>query len=186
MTDVVFWVLALLAAASGFMVFRFTSMARATIALLVSFLATGGLLILLGLGYLGVVVVLMMTMEMVIMAVFMVAYMMNPAGLMPMAMYHNKRGSLAISIAVFVLLGAGIFLAPWPQRGGAEPADPTFQLGMALMGPQMLTMVTLGFVLFAAMVAAVVLATHRGRYDRFGDDLSRRSADDPVPGGVGR
>ena len=43
MTVAVFWVLAVLAAASGFMVFRFNSMARVTIALLVAFLATGGL-----------------------------------------------------------------------------------------------------------------------------------------------
>lgn len=186
MTSPVFWVLALLAAGSGFMVFRFNSMARVTIAMLVSFLATGGLLIWLGLGYLGVVVVLMMTMEMIIMAVFMIAYMMNPAGLMAMAMYHNKRGSLAISIVVFVLLGAGIFLVDWPQPAASRPKDPTFQLGEALMGPQMLTMITLGFVLFATIVATVVLATYRGRYDRYGDDLKRRPPADPVPGGVGR
>ena len=61
-----FWVFAPLAAASGFMVFRFNSMARVTISLLVSFLATGALLILLGLGYLGVVVILMMVIEMII------------------------------------------------------------------------------------------------------------------------
>ena len=90
-----FWVLAPLAAASGFMVFRFGSMARVTISLLVSFLASGALLILLGLDYLGVVVILMMVIEMIIMAVFMVAYMMNPAGLIQMSMYHNKPGSLA-------------------------------------------------------------------------------------------
>ncbi len=186
MTTVVFWVLAPLAAASGFMVFRFGSMARATIALLVSFLAAGGLLVSLGLGYLGVVVILMMVMEMIIMAVFMIAYMMNPAGLVPMAMVHNRRGALAISVTSFLLLGAGIFAVPWPRRAGARPADPTFQLGAALMGPQMLTMVTLGFVLFATMVAAVVLATHRGRYDRFGDDLKGRPAADPGQGRVGR
>src|SRR5712691_2259234 len=98
MTTVVFWVLAVLAAASGFMVFRFRSMARATISLLVSFLAAGGLVILLGLGYLGVVVILMMVMEMIIMAVFMIAYMMNPAGLMPMSMVHNQRGALALRV----------------------------------------------------------------------------------------
>ena len=186
MTTVVFWVLAPLAAASGFMVFRFGSMARATIALLVSFLAAGGLLILLGLGYLGVVVILMMVMEMIIMAVFMIAYMMNPAGLMPMAMYHNKRGALAISVTSFLLLAAGIFAVRWPRRAGARPASPAFQLGTALMSTQMLTMITLGFALFATMVAAVVLATCRGRYDRFGDDLKRRPASDPVRGGVGR
>jgi NADH-quinone oxidoreductase subunit J len=185
-TTAVFWVLAPLAAGSGFMVFRFNSMARVTIALLVSFLASGGLLILLGLGYLGVVVILMMVMEMIIMAVFMMAYMMNPGGLVQMSMYHNKRGSLAVAVTAFVLLGAGIFAVPWPRRAGARPASPTFQLGAALMGPQMLTMVTFGFVLFATMVAAVVLATSRGRYDRFGDDLKRRPPADPARGGVGR
>ena len=179
-----FWVLAPLAAASGFMVFRFNSMARVTISLLVSFLATGALLILLGLGYLGVVVILMMVIEMIIMAVFMIAYMENPAGLIQMSMYHNKPGSLAVSIGTFALLGAGIFAAPWPRRAGARPADPTFQLGAALMGSQMLTMITLAFVLFATMVGAVVLATRRGRYDRFGDDLGRRPPADPVRGGV--
>ncbi len=186
MSTVLFWVLAPLAAASGFLVFRFNSMARATISLLVSFLATGGLLILLGLGYLGVVVILMMVMEMVIMAVFMIAYMMNPAGLMPMAMYHNRRWSLVIGLATFVLLAGGIVVVPWPHRAATPPKDPTFQLGTALMGAQMLTMITLGFALFATMVAAVVLATHRGRYDRFGDDLKRRPAADPVRGGVER
>lgn len=186
MTTVVFWVLAPLAAASGVMVFRFNSMARATIALLVSFLASGGLLISLGLAYLGVVVILMMVMEMIIMAVFMIAYMMNPAGLMPMTMVHNRRGSLAISIATFALLAAGIFLTRWPHKAGVPPRDATFQLGTALMGPQMLTMITLGVTLLATMVGAVVLATHRGRYDRFGDDLKRRPPADPVRGGAGR
>jgi NADH:ubiquinone oxidoreductase subunit 6 (subunit J) len=186
---VVFWVLAPLAVVSGYMVFRFNSMARATFALLTSFLAAGGLLIWLGLAYLGTVVILMMVMEMVIMAVFMIAYMMNPAGLMPMSMVHmvhNRQGSLAISVAAFVLLAAGIFVTPWPHRAGAPPRDATFALGEALMGPQMLTMITLGFTLFATMVGAVVLATHRGRYDRFGDDLKRRPPADPARGGVGQ
>lgn len=186
MTTVVFWVLALSAAGGGFLVFRFNSMPRATFSLLVSFFASGGLLIELGLGYLGVVVILMMTMEMLIMVVFMVAYMMNPAGLMPMAMFHNKSGSMIISVAVFLLLGSAVFLVPWPHRSGALPRDATFQVGSALMGGQMLTMVILGFVLFATMVSAVVLATSRGRYDRFGDDLRSRPAADPVPGGIGR
>lgn len=186
MTAVVFGVLGPLAAASGFMVFRFGSMARVTIALLVSFLASGGLLISLGVAYLGIVVILMMIMEMVIMAVFMIAYMMNPAGLMPMAMFHNRRGSLAISIAVFVLLAAGIFVTRWPHRAGSPPRDPAFRLGESLMGGQMLTMIVLGFTLLATMVAAVTLATGRGRYDRFGDDLKRRPPSDPVRGGIGQ
>lgn len=184
--DVIFWVLALLAVASGVMVFRFDSMARATYALLTSLLCVGGEVLLLGLDYLGVVIVLMMTIEMAVMAVFMVMYMMNPAGLMPMTMVHNKQGAAAICAVVFAVLAAGILLAPWPSRRGRPPDDPTMDLGLSLMGPQMLTMMTLGLALFATIVATVVLATRRGRYDRFGDDLKAHRADDPVRGGTGR
>src|SRR5258708_34115699 len=155
------------------MVFRFGSMAGVTIALLVSFLAAGGLVIVLGLAYLGVVVILMMVMEMIIMAVFMIAYMMNPAGLISMSMDHNKPRARAISVASFLLLAAGIFAAPWPRRAGGQPARPAFQLGKELMTTQMLTMVTLGVVLVATMGAAVVLATSRGRSDRVGGDPRR-------------
>ncbi|WP_151477416.1 NADH-quinone oxidoreductase subunit J [Streptomyces albicerus] len=186
MNDVLFWTLAVLAVASGVMVFRFDSMARATFSLLTSLLCVAGEVLLLGMDYLGIVIVLMMTIEMAIMAVFMIMYMMNPAGLMPMTMIHNKRGAAVICVGVFVLLAVGIFLAPWPGRRGKPPADVTMDLGMSLMGPQMLTMMTLGMALFATIVSSVVLATRRGRYDRLGDDLRAERSDDPVRGGVGR
>ena len=182
----VFWVLALGAVASGFGVFRVRSMARATYLLLASFLCVAGELALLGLVYLAVLVVLMMTMEMAIMAVFMVMYMMNPAGLMPMAMYHNKRGALAIAVGTFLLLAAGVLLVDWPDRQGGPPADPTRALGEAVMGPKMLVMMVIGVAILATMIASVVLATHRGRYDRYGDELDRDRPDDPVPGGLPR
>jgi NADH-quinone oxidoreductase subunit J len=184
--EVGFWILGPVAVASGLLVFRFWSMARVTIALLVSFLAVGGLLIALGLAYLGVVVILMMIMEMVIMAVFMIAYMANPAGLMRTVISSGERASLAASVTVFALLAAGVFIVRWPHRAGAPPRDATFQLGTALMGPQMLTMVTLGVGLLATMVGAITLATRPGRYDRFGDDLKRRPPADPPRGGAAR
>ncbi|MEZ5099007.1 MAG: NADH-quinone oxidoreductase subunit J [Thermoleophilia bacterium] len=184
METAAFWILAVLAVASGLAVFRLGSMARVTFALLASFLCAAGEVLLLGLAYLGVVIVLMMVMELVVMAVFMVMFMMNPAGLMPMAMLHNRRGALALAIGTFGLLAAGIVLVDWPARAGRPPTDATFALGKALMGPQMLTMMTLGIVLFATIVATVVLGTQRGRYDRFGEDLERHRPDDPVRGGV--
>ena len=185
MTVALFWLFAVLAVVSGFLVFRLDSMARVTFALLASFVFVAAEVILLGLAYLGVVIVLMMVMEMVIMAVFMLMYMMNPAGLMPMAMYHNKTGAMTISVA-FVVLVSGIVLVDWPRRTGTPPPDPTVALGKALMGPHMLTMMTLGVALFATIVATVVLATQRGRYDRLDDDLRATRADDPVDGGFGR
>jgi NADH-quinone oxidoreductase subunit J len=182
----VFWVLSLASVVSGFAVFRLGSMARVTFALLASFLAVAGMVVQLGLGYLGVVLALMMVMEMVVMVVFMIMYMMNPAGLMPMAMYHNKPGAMTISVTTFVALAAGILLVDWPERAGEPPTDPTFALGLSLMGGQMLTMMTLGVTLFATIVATVVLATGRGRYDRLGDGLDAPAAADPAGGGVGR
>jgi NADH-quinone oxidoreductase subunit J len=167
MQVVLFWVLAAAALVFGYLVFRLGSMAQVTFALLASFLAVAGLVLLLGLGYLGVVIALMMVVEMVVMAVFMIMFMMNPAGLVPMTMVHNKAGSAVIAIGTFVVLAAGILLVDWPARDGAPPPDPTFALGEALMGGQMLTMMTLGVGLFATIVATVVLSTDRGRY---GDD----------------
>ncbi|WP_242904606.1 NADH-quinone oxidoreductase subunit J [Actinomadura terrae] len=166
MQTVAFWVLAVAAVGFGAAVFVVDSMARATFALLASFLCVGVELLLLNLDYLGVLVVLMMIMEMLVMAVFMIMYMMNPGGLMPMTMVHNNRGALAISGTVFAALTAGILLTPWPRRRGTVPADPTFSAGEAIMGPKMLAMMLIGIAILATMIAAVVLATDRGRYDR--------------------
>ncbi|AMM06738.1 NADH-quinone oxidoreductase subunit J [Streptomyces albidoflavus] len=186
LSAVLAWVLALCAVTAGVLVFRFDSMARATFALLASLLCVAGEVLLLGIQYLGVVIVLMMTIEMAVMAVFMIMFMMNPAGLMPMAMLHNTRAAAALCAALFALLATGVLTADWPRATGRPPADPTFELGMSLMGPQMLTMMTLGTALFATIVATVVLATRRGRYDRWGDDLRAARPDDPARGGVGR
>ncbi|MFC0005556.1 NADH-quinone oxidoreductase subunit J [Micromonospora siamensis] len=166
MAVVVFVVLALVAVASGVAVFTVDSMARATFALALSFVAVGGELILLDLGYLGVVTILMMVMEMAVMAVFMIMFMMNPAGLMPMSMLHNRRGALVVSVLTFVVLAAGSLLVPWPTRRGGPPGDPTRVLGEAIMGSKMLVMMAVSAVLFATMISALVLATARGRYDR--------------------
>lgn len=186
LNDLAFWSLAVLALAAGVMVFVFDSMARATFSLLTALLCVAGVVILLGLDYLGVVIVLMMTIEMAIMAVFMIMYMMNPAGLMPMSMVHNVKGSALICGLLFALLAGGIFLTPWPAPKGRPPQDATMDLGLSLMGPQMLTMMTLGMALFATIVSSVVLATRRGRYDRLGDHLDAKRGDDPLRGGVGR
>ncbi|MER6946135.1 NADH-quinone oxidoreductase subunit J [Nonomuraea sp. NPDC000554] len=164
--DVAFWCLGVLAVASGVAVFVVDSMARATFALLASLLAVGGTFLLIDLRYLGALIVLMMVMEMLVMAVFMIMYMMNPAGLMPMTMVHNRRGAAAIAVAVFVLLAAGALLAPWPSRKGRPPPDPTHALGLSIMGQKMLVMMVIGAAILATMIATVVLATHRGRYDR--------------------
>ncbi|MGY1914257.1 NADH-quinone oxidoreductase subunit J [Blastococcus sp. SYSU DS0973] len=179
-------VLGVLSVTSGIAVFVVDSMARATFALLASFLAVAGVLLAFDLVYLAVVTALMMTIEMAIMAVFMVAFMMNPAGLMPMTMVHNTKGSAIVGAGAFVVLTAGIWTVDWPTRSGQLPADSTRQLGEAIMGSHMLVMLLIGIALFATILAGTVLATARGRYDRFGADLAAARPDDPVPGGLPR
>ncbi|EID56503.1 NADH-quinone oxidoreductase subunit J [Saccharomonospora xinjiangensis] len=185
-TELAFWVCAVGAVVTGMLVFRVDSMARATFSLLASFVLTGVTLLLVELAYLGTLVILMMIMEMLVMVVFMLMYMMNPAGLMPMTMLHNRKGSLTIAAGTFAVLTTGILLIDWPSTPTRPPTDPTTSLGEALMGQKMLVMMVLGLALFATIVATVLLATHRGRYDRFGDELERQHPADPVQGGTGR
>ena len=151
-----------------------------------SFIAVGGVLLLLDLDYLGLVVVVMMVMEMAIMAVFMIAYTMNPAGLMPMAMFHDKPRAMGVAVGTFVVLAGGALLVDWPARQGSPPTDITEQVGQGIMGSHMLVLMVIGAVILTTIVSALVLATARGRYDRLGDDLTARPARDPLPGGVGR
>jgi NADH-quinone oxidoreductase subunit J len=155
--------LGLVAVVTGLGVFVADSMARATFLLLASFVAVAVVLLAFGLTYLGIVVVLMMTIEMMIMVVFMVMLMMNPAGLEPMTMVHNRWAARLIALGVFAVLTAGALLVPWPTAApGPTTADPTTTLGVDLMGPQMLTMAVLGLTLLAAIVGTVALSVSRG------------------------
>ncbi len=88
--------------------------------------------------------------------------------------------------AVFVALGGGNSAGAVARAPGVPDPDPTAALGAALMGSKMLVMIIVSAVLLATVIAAMVLALPRGRYDRFGDDLRRRPPTDPQPGGVGR
>ncbi|MGB3857656.1 MAG: NADH-quinone oxidoreductase subunit J [Ornithinimicrobium sp.] len=184
--DIAHWVLAIVAIVGGAAVFYVDSMARATYALAISFVAVGIDVLLLQQNYIGVTIILMMVMEMAIMAVYMVMFMgMNPA-LMPMSMVHDNRRAIAAAVLTFAVLAAGILLIDWPTRRGVPAPDVTAALGEALMGPQMLVMAVISPVMVSTIVAGVVLAAHRTRYDRMGDDLKRRPASDPQPGGLGR
>ena len=89
---------------------------------------------------------------------------------------------LLISGGVFAALVAGIVVTPWPERAGTPRPDVTFELGRALMGPKMLVMMVLGVAILATMIASVLLATHRGRYDRYGDALDAGRPADPGGG----
>lgn len=176
------WLMAAGAIVSAWRVFRTDSMVRAAYWLMASFVAVGVLLVLLGAEFLGLVLLLMMAGEMTIMAVFMVMFMMNPAGLNPMVMVHQHRTSVIAGAVAFVGLAVvGVFgrfphAAPAPVRTVATaPAvttaarsdassDATARLGGELLGDSMLVFETAGVTLLATMIGAIAIASQKGRY----------------------
>ncbi len=162
--DVLFWAFAGGSVVTGYLVFRTDSMVRAAFWLLASFVGVGAILVLLAAEFLGVVLILMMAGEMLIMAVVMVMYMMNPAGLNPMWMVHQHRTAVAAGVAAFMAIASLAFLVDFPDQPNAHPELATEQLGIELLGDSMLIFQTAGVTLLATMLGVVVLSSRRGRY----------------------
>lgn len=163
--DLAFWTLAAIAVITGWRVFRTDSMVRATFFLLTSFVAVGAILLLLAASYLGFALIFMMAVEMTVMALFMVMYMMNPAGLNPMNMIHQPGTAVAAGVGVGAVLAAVALWVPFPHSAAAvPPSDPIAALGHELLGGSMLVFESAGVTLLAAMIGSVVLSSRAGRY----------------------
>jgi NADH-quinone oxidoreductase subunit J len=162
--DVVFWLFAAGSVVAAWLVFRTDSMVRAAYWLLASFAGVGAVMILLHARFLGLVLVLMMAGEMTIMAVFMVMFMMNPAGLNPMMMVHQHRTAKIAGALAFTGLALVGLVAEFPDRPADQRRDPTADLGRELLGDSMLIFETAGVTLLATMIGALVMAARRGRF----------------------
>ncbi len=148
---------------SGWLVFRTDSMLRAAYWLMVSFVAVGAMLVVLDAQFLGLILILMMSGEMTIMAIFMIMFMMNPAGLNPMTMVHQHRTSIIAGVGSFVVLAFVGVVADFPDRP-APAGDATFALGEELLGRSMLVFESAGVALLAVMIGAIAIAAKRGRF----------------------
>lgn len=164
MVDALFWMFAAGSIVAGYRVFRTDSMVRAALYLLASFAAVGSILVLLGAEFLGMVLILMMAGEMLIMAIVMVMYMMNPAGLNPMWMVHQHRIAVAAGVASFLALASTGLLVDFADRPNTRPELATEQLGIELLNDSMLVFQSAGVTLLATMIGAVALSSRRGRY----------------------
>lgn len=162
--DVAFWAFSAGSVVAAWLVFRTDSMVRAAYWLLVSFAGVGAVMVLLNARFLGLVLVLMMAGEMTIMAVFMVMYMMNPAGLNPMTMVHQHRTAKVAGLVAFAGLALVGLVAEFPDRPAAGDGEPTAELGRELLGDSMLIFEMAGVTLLATMIGAIAIASRRGRY----------------------
>ena len=158
-------VLGVASVVAGYLVFRTDSMVRATYWLLGSFVAVGVILLVLGARFLGLSLLLMMAGEMSVMVIFMVGFMMNPAGLNPMMMVHQHRTSIIAGVVSFLALAAVGVITDFPQRPARQSeAQVTFELGVEELGNSMLVMQSAGAVLLATMIGTIAIASRRGRY----------------------
>lgn len=164
MTDVVFWLLAAGAVVTGWRVFRTDSMVRASFLLMLSFILVGGIMLLLAAPYIGVATIFMMAVEMMVMALFMVMFMMNPAGLNPMNMVHQERLAKGAGWLAFLGLSAAVLASDLPEAPVDPAKDSVTALGHELLGGSMLIFETAGVTLLATMIGAVALSSRRGRF----------------------
>jgi NADH:ubiquinone oxidoreductase subunit 6 (subunit J) len=181
MTDALFTGLSALALYAGWRVFRVDSMVRASFWLMISFIAVGGIGLLLSAPYIGVATVFMMAVEMTVMVLFMVMFMMNPAGLNPMVMVHQHRLSIGAGVVTALGLAAAALLVDLPSDPVAQGAEVVAPLGHELLGPSMLIFETAGVTLLATMVGAVILSSRPGRY---GDSTEGARPPGLHPGGT--
>lgn len=164
MVDALFWLFAAAALLSAWRVFRADSMMRAAYWLLLSFAGVAGIFLLLGAEFLGFILILMMAGEMTIMVVFMVMFMMNPAGLNPMMMVHQHRASIAAGVVAFLGLGSAMLLSSFPDAPLTDASGATAELGRELLGESMVIFQTAGVALLSTMIGTLALASRRGRY----------------------
>lgn len=162
--DALFWLAAAVALFSAWRVFRTDSMVRAAYWLMSSFVGVGVVMILLGAEFLGLVLILMMAGEMTIMAVFMIMFMMNPAGLNPMTMVHQHRTSVVAGGVAFLGLAAVALFTQFPAATAPHAATATAALGEELLGDSMLVFETAGVTLLATMIGSLAIAGRRGRF----------------------
>lgn len=180
----VFVVASLGAVVAAWRVFRTDSMVRAAYWLMFAFIAVGAVLILLDAEFLGLVLILMMAGEMTIMAVFMVMFMMNPAGLNPMMMVHQHRTAIVAGAGAFAGLGVVAVFSRFPSTPPPNAAAVTAQLGTELLGSSMLIFELAGVTLLATMIGAIAIASKQGRFGNAEEgSVELPSVRDSVPAG---
>lgn len=177
--DIAFWVFATCAVWFGWRVFRTDSMVRASLSLLASFLNIGAILILLLAEYLGVALFFMMALEMTVMALFMVAFMMNPAGLNPMQMVHQHKLAVVLGLAGCIALAAVAIFGEFPDRPIGSALTSLEDLGVELLGNSMLVFESAGLALLTTMLGAVILSARSSRYGEAADEGSHPPPLDP-------
>ena len=163
-TDAALWLLGIASIFFGWRVFATQSMVRASFLLLLSFISAALMMLLLAAAYIALATIFMMAVEMMVMALFMVMFMMNPAGLNPMMMVHQQRFSIGAGVAAFVGLAVATLMTNFPVNPVTANQTLIADFGKEMLGGSMLIFESAGVTLLATMVGAVILSSRGGRF----------------------
>lgn len=166
MSAVLGYGLALAAAVSGWRVFRARSAVRASFALLLCFASTALLLLGLNSSFLAAAALLVLAAEALITAVFVVAFMINPAGLRPAPTLHQPRLAAVAGATAFLVLVLCAFATRFPVPAAWAPESVTAALAQELLSDSLFIFALAGAVILAAAIAVITVAGRRGRYGR--------------------
>lgn len=160
---IAFFVFAPLAVVTAVQVFRVMSMVQAALYLFASFVAAAALFYTLGAEIIGTLQILMMVGEGIIMALFMVMYMMMPGGQMEMDMTHQKRPAKVVAALVILGMSALVFTQDW---GSAQPLpeDQVASLGREQLERSIVIFESAAATILVAMLGAIILTKKGGRY----------------------
>ena len=162
-TALVFWPGAALMLVWSLYVFRTSSMTRAGLLLLGALGVEGLIFLALASEFLGLLMILMMSGEMVIMVFFMVMFMPDPGGLMGMDMTHDKRRSAAVAVGLALALAFVAVVTDWPARVAGTGAPDVRAIGFEVMGRSMVSFLFAATTILFAMVGGILVAKHGGR-----------------------
>ena len=163
MTQVIFYILALVAVLSAMVTAFSRNIVYSAFALFGSFAGVAGIYILLGADFLFIIQIFIYIGGILVVAIFAVMLTQGVADLN----VSNRSVGLLPALAVMTLVGAVMLYAvmrtAWPHGPGATPAPTTSGIGNAFLGPYVLPFEIASVVLLAALLGAIVISRQASR-----------------------
>jgi NADH-quinone oxidoreductase subunit J len=154
--SIAFWLLAAFTAVTSDFTVTTKNVVHAALCLADALIGAAGLFILFGAQFVGLAQILIYVGAVVILFLFGIMLTANPGR--PVVDNDQKLMALLVSLAIFVVLAAGIVSAYGNKKVRFNVAFPTAKLGKALFTTWTLPFEAVSILLLAALVGAIVLA----------------------------
>ena len=156
-TQAVFIILAGLALVGAVGMVTLRNLLHAVLAMVLAFVAVGGVFILLEAGFLAMVQILIYAGALVILTVFAIMLSRDVVGRQVRVTVGQWPLALGTAVALLAVLGVVLARAVWPARPVPIQGDQVVALGQALSGPYALPFEVASVLLVAALIGAIIV-----------------------------